>query len=157
LLSGSIPPEIGAMSALLGLHLDFNRLTGSLPSELGNLSSLQYLMLDHNQLHGSLPPELGSLSSLQRLSLHYNKFTGSIPLSFINLNQLNVFSFGETQLCEPMSPEYEAWKATISSYSGTGICKIPCSEITEIPQNECEALVALYERASGAFWTNNIK
>jgi len=30
-----------------------------------------------------------------------------------------------------------------------------CSLVTEIPQSECEALVALYNSTNGASWTNN--
>ena len=30
-----------------------------------------------------------------------------------------------------------------------------CSDVTEIPQTECEALVALYNSTNGATWTDN--
>jgi hypothetical protein len=30
-----------------------------------------------------------------------------------------------------------------------------CADVTEIPQSECEALVALYTSTNGTEWTNN--
>ncbi|MFA6159128.1 MAG: leucine-rich repeat domain-containing protein [Candidatus Paceibacterota bacterium] len=74
----SLPPEIGHLSRLRGLHLDSNQLA-CLPSEMGQLSSLQSLNLSHNQLK-SLPPEIGRLSSLQGLYLGDNQLTSLPPV-----------------------------------------------------------------------------
>ena len=42
-------------------------LTGTLPSELGLLTALVELILDGNSLTGSLPTELGLLTSLEMM------------------------------------------------------------------------------------------
>ena len=126
-LTGSIPPTLGNLSNLHGLNLYGNQLTGSIPSTLGNLSNLHTLYLFDNQLTGSIPPTLGNLSDLQYLFLHNNRLTGSIPLSFVNLTNLLIFSITETNLCEPNTPEFLAWKNTVETWYGTGvICKQIC-------------------------------
>ena len=52
-----LPPEIGNLSDLRVLSLDFNELR-HLPSEIGNLTNLQVLGLFNNEL-SSLPTEIG--------------------------------------------------------------------------------------------------
>ena len=87
-LSGSIPPELGSLSAVEELYLNFNQLNGSIPPELGDLSSLEKLSLYSNQLSGSIPPKLGDLSNLTSLTLHANQLSGSVPAELGNLSAL---------------------------------------------------------------------
>ena len=64
-LTGEIPPELGNLANLRGLHLSGNDLlTGELPPELGNLANLERLYLSDNGLTGEIPPELGNLANL---------------------------------------------------------------------------------------------
>ena len=53
-MSGSIPPELGALTNLMGLWLHENQLSGSIPPELATLTNVKrqyrYLSLDKNQL-----------------------------------------------------------------------------------------------------------
>ena len=77
-LTGSIPPEIGALTGLERLWLG-RHLTGPIPPELGNLSELRDLSLHENGLTGEIPSELGRLSNLESLSLSGNDLSGSIP------------------------------------------------------------------------------
>jgi Leucine-rich repeat (LRR) protein len=122
-LTGAIPPEMGNLSTLNYLYLDSNELTGTIPPELGNLSALVDLYLYDNHLSGTLPPELGNLSALEWLYLSNNpSLTGEIPLSFTNLTSLQVFYFSNTGLCEPFTPEFRAWKASVASWDGTRAC-----------------------------------
>jgi len=39
----------------------------------------------------------------------------------------------------------------------TAICPIPafCATVTDVPEEQCEALLALYNHTDGAHWTNN--
>jgi hypothetical protein len=67
------------------LYLHSNALTGSLPSELGLLTALTDLRLGENHLMGSLPTQLGGLSSLERFNLSHNSFTGTIPTEVVLL------------------------------------------------------------------------
>jgi Leucine-rich repeat (LRR) protein/PKD repeat protein len=157
-LTGSIPAQLGNLMALQYLFLHDNQLTGSVPSELGNLTKLISLYLYSNQLIGSVPPELGNLTNLHYILIYQNQFTGSIPITFTNLSVLDYFYFYDTSLCEPTEQEYLDWQATILDYQGTGVsceASFSCSSVTEIPQTECEALVALYNSTGGDSWTTN--
>src|SRR5690606_34572981 len=64
--------------------------------------------------------------NLQKLSLSNNQLSGAIPLSFVSLTNLEMFLFFYTSLCEPTTPEFLAWKESISDYQGTGrLCPLP--------------------------------
>jgi Leucine-rich repeat (LRR) protein len=63
-LSGQLPRELGLLTNLTIVHLDFNQLTGTIPTELGRLESLEELQLSSNRLSGQLPRELGLLTNL---------------------------------------------------------------------------------------------
>ncbi len=152
----NIPPELGNLTNLLALYLFDNPLSGSIPAELGNLSNLVHLFLFDTNLSGNLPPELGNLSDLEWLALSNTDLSGSIPLSFTNLSSLFRFHYEGTNLCEPSDPTFQAWLNNISSLKGTGLaCPINCATQNEVPQIECEALVAFYNSTDGDNWANN--
>ena len=86
--SGSIPPEIGELTALTVLNLNSNQLSGSIPPEIGQLKALTGLSLAVNQLSGSLPPEIGQMKALEKIYLFKNKLSGSIPSELGELRSL---------------------------------------------------------------------
>ncbi|CAL5393839.1 unnamed protein product [Camellia sinensis] len=51
-----------------------NRLTGSIPKEIGNISTLRHITLEFNQLSGTLPPELGNLSQINDITFDIKLF-----------------------------------------------------------------------------------
>ena len=132
-LSGSIPSTIGNLDELQTLYLWENDLTGSIPPELGNMNKIQWIYLDHNLLSGAIPIELGNLVTLKGLTLAVNGFSGSVPTTFINLINMDYFVFSDTSLCEPASSAYQAWKATVVSYYGTGIS---CSVVSPVDEEK---------------------
>ena len=108
-ISGIIPAELGNLTDLTQLQLDWNKLTGSIPAELGNLTNLNYLGLTNNRLTGeiptlpgsltqlylnvnrltgTIPAELGNLANLTQLGLNHNRLTGTIPAELGNLANL---------------------------------------------------------------------
>jgi len=97
-LIGTIPTEIGNLSNLFALYLNFNQLSGSIPPEIGNLDSLRYLQLPANQLSGSIPPEIGNLDNLIYLSLSSNQLSGPIPSEIWNLTNLTSLVLSDNQL-----------------------------------------------------------
>ncbi|KAH9789703.1 MDIS1-interacting receptor like kinase 2 [Citrus sinensis] len=95
--TGSIPPEISALSKLQRLDLSSNGLTGlltdlsylnlscnqfngSIPNELTWLTGLLGLNLSSNKLSGKIPPEVASMKNLTWLDISNNKIEGSIPV-----------------------------------------------------------------------------
>jgi Leucine-rich repeat (LRR) protein len=129
-LTGTIPPELGNLSNIQTLHLYSNQLTGSIPPELGNLSNLRYLYLHSNRLTGGIPSQLSNLSNLQRLYLYSNQLTGSIPLSFTALTSLQDFKTNGTWLCESHDAGFQAWKATVATWTSPGLCYSISGQVT---------------------------
>ena len=73
-LNGTLPSEIGAMTALVSLNVSWNALSGSLPATLSNLTNLQHLDASFQGsrpgqsgggLTGTLPSELSGMISLR--------------------------------------------------------------------------------------------
>ncbi len=87
-LGGTLPAEIGNLTALTRLDLDQATylmdgypyrdndlaMSGAIPTELGNLVNLEYLDLGGNVFSGSIPASIGSLVNLQHLDLSYAPF-----------------------------------------------------------------------------------
>jgi hypothetical protein len=92
-LSGTIPREVGQMTALSQLFMDHNAFTGSVPSEVGNLTELNQLKINNNDLSGTIPKELSTLRRINILMLSRNYLTGTLPseIGFLStLEQLDV-------------------------------------------------------------------
>ena len=104
-LVGTIPAEIGALTALQNLYLDNGQLTGSIPAEIGSLTRLYHLGLSNNQLSGSIPAALGNLSNLGYLYLNTNQLSGSIPLELCSLQNLRQLFLYSNQLSGLIPPE----------------------------------------------------
>lgn len=104
-LTGSIPPELGNLTALDKLRLGSNRLTGNIPPELGNLINLRELDLGSNALTGSIPAELGRLTNLQTLELARNGLEGIVPAELGSLSRLEVLLLNHNRLTGNIPPE----------------------------------------------------
>ena len=104
-LRGTLPRQIGDLSALEELDLLGNRLTGALPPELGNLSNLKVLQLEGNAIQGAIPAEIGEISNLRTLALTGNGLAGRIPPELGNLARLEVLSVGRNRLSGSIPPE----------------------------------------------------
>ena len=95
-LTGAVPAEIGRLSALKQLNLNYNQLTGPVPAEIGQLTSLEELNLGYNQLT-SVPAEIGQLTSLRELVLYDNQLT-SLPAEIGRLASLTELGLKGNQL-----------------------------------------------------------
>lgn len=94
-LVGTIPTEVGKLSKLIFLDLDFNALTGTLTPELLSLSSLTQLDLNNNKLSGSING-IGVFPFLEFLQIHSNDFTGTVPESVGLSSNLAVFTLHDS-------------------------------------------------------------
>ena len=101
-LTGSLPPELGTLSALRGLEIGGNSgLSGPIPAALGNLGNLELLNLQENWLTGSIPAALGRLGDLVWLHINGNVLGGSIPTELGNLTNLRCLWLpGRCQGCQ---------------------------------------------------------
>ncbi len=98
-LSGTLPQEIGSLTALKRLEISGNdKLEGQLPSSVSNLEALEWLILPGNQLEGAIPPEVGNLNQLTGLALSENQMVGSIPTTLGNLTKLDFLELSDNQL-----------------------------------------------------------
>ena len=104
-LSGTLPEELGNLTALTYLDLSINQLTGSIPSTLGNLSNLSQLYLHRNQLSGAIPATLGALENLAELLLFRNQLTGSLPPELGQLTNLQELWLFVNELSGEIPPE----------------------------------------------------
>ena len=109
-LSGTIPRELGNLTALQVLDLDSNpSLSGTIPRELGNLTALQKLVLDSNPSLSGTVPALESCVRLTVMNLYNCSFTElptSLPTSithlYLNHNPLNATASALATLLAPM-------------------------------------------------------
>ena len=105
-LTGSIPPELGALTGLERLVLSFNEgLAGEIPVELGDLINLRTLNLGYNGLTGGIPRELGNLTEVITLWLQGNELTGEIPGELGNLSALEYLDLADNELTGPIPVE----------------------------------------------------
>ena len=106
-LTGSIPAEIGTLTALKRLHLAQNGLIGPIPPEIGELTRLEWLGLFSNSLEGPIPPEIGNLVRLRALDLAYNSMSGPIPPEIGRLANLEWLGLFGNDLTDAIPKEIE--------------------------------------------------
>ena len=91
----ALPPEIGSLASPRSLGIRWNKL-GALPPKIGQLSNLEYLDLAGNGLH-TLPPEVGRLSNLRGLDVWKNRLN-VLPVWYGQLSNLRALDFSENYL-----------------------------------------------------------
>jgi len=91
-LTGTLPPEVGDLTALTRLEVFENKLSGPLPS-LPGLSSLQ-ILLAHNNSFASIPADFfKGLTGLTAVSIDYNPFASwTLPADIAACASLANFS-----------------------------------------------------------------
>ncbi|KAH1222938.1 putative leucine-rich repeat receptor-like serine/threonine-protein kinase [Glycine max] len=120
-LNGTIPTEWGS-SNLRKISLLGNRLTGPIPKEIGNITTLESLVLEFNQFSENLPPELGNLSSIQRLHLTSNNFTGELPETLAKLTTLTELRLSDNNFSGKIPDFIHRWtNLVLLSIQGSGL------------------------------------
>lgn len=97
-LSGNIPEELGKLKHLYHLNLSYNQLSGEIPNSIWQMPSLKRIELQYNQLSGELPQNINDLKTLDYLDLSYNQFTGEIPETICLLSDLFRLELSNNQL-----------------------------------------------------------
>jgi Leucine-rich repeat (LRR) protein len=101
---GSLPSELGRLTALTTLFCRNCHLTGTIPENLWHHPTLAFLGLELNKLVGSIPHSVGE-SKLVEINVAFNALTGTIPVSIGQLGkQLTLLSLNDNGL-HGMIPE----------------------------------------------------
>lgn len=99
-LVGTLPTELGMMTAVTRLGIASNSISGTLPTELALMTQLTGIGVDTNALSGPLPTEFGLFTGLTLLYVNANQLNGTVPSQLMNLRravQMNLcrnFLFG---------------------------------------------------------------
>ncbi len=104
-IGGTLPPELGLCTSCVEMDLSNSLISGPIPPELGNMSSLEKLVIENCGLTGTLPPEIGNLIHLYHLSLDMNDLEGEIPSTLYDLIDLQVLHLGSNRLNGTIPPD----------------------------------------------------
>ena len=117
-LTGLIPFQLSSLADLEVLNLQSNGLTGSIPAVLGRLANLEELLLGSNPLGGQVPRELDNLVRLRGLELRYTMLSSPLPESLVRLSNLSWLALEGSGLCVPATPAMQAWVAAVPDFGG---------------------------------------
>jgi hypothetical protein len=95
-LMGSLPTELGLLTTLLFLDLEYNSLAGRVPDQLCDLANLELLTLGVNDLTGPLPA--CRWSNMLNMRFKNNTFTGTIPTEYCRMPKLRTLILNDNQL-----------------------------------------------------------
>jgi hypothetical protein len=76
---GTIPADLGLITALTSFSAGSNSLKGTLPASIGQLTALTLFDVGSNLLTGTLPTSIDSWSQIQTALFFFNQFTGAMP------------------------------------------------------------------------------
>ena len=134
-LVGTLPDELGDLTALTTLYLWGNGLSGPIP-DLRSLTGLTHLSLSQNELTGPVPTWLGTLTNMVALYMWGNEFTGTIP-DLRGLSSLFELSLARNNLTGPVP----AWLNGLTKLQGLWLNN---NELTG-PIPDLRALQGLYQ------------
>lgn len=102
-LVGSLPSQLGELTALTGLYLGENKLVSTVPPQVSQLTMLETLGLVNNRLSGTLPGALAALTRLTWLDISCNVLEGKVPpMDFWEISRYCVLDNpGGSQWCNP--------------------------------------------------------
>jgi Leucine-rich repeat (LRR) protein len=128
---GTIPADLGLLTMLERLDIQFNKVTGILPESIGQWTALTYLDVYSNSLTGTLPASIGEWTALTFIRVRNNTLTGTLPESIGKWTSLITFIVRENNLNGTLPQSIGQWsqiKQAVfleNSFTGTmpaGIC-----------------------------------
>jgi hypothetical protein len=78
-MNGTIPADLGLLTAMTTFNVGLNTLMGTLPASIGQLTALTLFDVGDNSLTGTIPTSIGSWSQIQLALFFFNQFTGAMP------------------------------------------------------------------------------
>ncbi len=161
---------------VVALRLANNGLTGRMPTALEQLPRLSYVELDGNALQGSLPQRLARPSQAlverggaREISEPVRAPAEPAVVEEIPLPKLHTLPVTQSQRAEEPARvvlhgaqevnaparAYTPPSAEMTAATQAQVKSFDCATVTDIPLAECQALVALYNSATGAGWTTS--
>ena len=101
------------------------RLTGTVPAEIGQLSALTKICLRNNELVGEVPFSICNLTNLKELTLRQNmQLTDELPSSFVKLTNLRKIDLYQTKIANGPRGHfnYENWSDGYGDPKGVESC-----------------------------------
>jgi hypothetical protein len=125
-IRGVIPSQFGLMSSLSVFGLDSMQITGTIPTEIAKLSNLRTFAFSEMPMTGTIPSELWLMKWLVGFSLRNVSISGTIPSTIGNLSRLSFLSLTQCRLSGTLPSEL--WTLThlkqlsvINTYIGGSI------------------------------------
>jgi hypothetical protein len=78
-IKGTIPADLGLLTALTSFGVNVNALTGTLPASIGQWTTLIDFRVNGNALTGTIPASIGNWSQIQFAHFYFNQITGTMP------------------------------------------------------------------------------
>ncbi|CUG19296.1 GP46-like surface antigen, putative, partial [Bodo saltans] len=135
-ISGTLPPEYGALVHLQYFNAWRMRITGTLPREYSTLVNLLTFDVTYNTINGTLPPEYSTWTSIQQFNTYETFISGTLPSSYgawtsivsfdVSRDSLLATAYPFSPVSDPNSisgtipPEYEFWAATVITFHTYG-------------------------------------
>jgi len=134
-LTGTLPTELGTLTALQNLRLDGNAFTGGIPTEMGLLIAMEsFFLYGSTGLGGTIPTELGTCAALESLQLNDNGLTGGIPTELAALAAVTFLYLQGNSLTGTVPAEFAA-QATITEFkvdNNADLCGNPVPDVGTI-------------------------
>lgn len=83
-MSGTLPAELGTLSAVYQIHMGGNNITGPLPESMAALTKLDMLALPNNQMSGEISEKFGDIEGLTKFWINDNNFSGAVPQKLLD-------------------------------------------------------------------------
>ena len=112
---GTLPTQLGALTALRVLNIDESRLSGTLPSELSALSQLETILLASNPALSGTLPDWRRLGALAELDISRTNVSGTIGTTIGSLRALRRLQLDHTRLSGVLPTQIGALGATLES------------------------------------------
>jgi hypothetical protein len=115
-LKGTIPADLGLLTALTSFYVGINALTGTLPASIGQWTALTYFEAYDNELTGTLPASIGQWTALKVFNVFSNALTGTLPVSIGQWTALTEFNVNTNSLTGTLPAAIGQW--TVLTYFG---------------------------------------
>jgi hypothetical protein len=127
-IQGTIPADLGLLTALTNFYLGLNALTGTLPESIGQWTALTSFFVG-NALTGTLPASIGQWTALTSFRVSNNALTGTLPASIGQWTALTGFRVSGNALTGTLPASIGQWTALTSfiAYSNALTGTIPAS------------------------------